>query len=152
MSEVVQEAMRADTPHIYALLHDAKFHNLPEYSKAKPVLEQARALILKRAGKVVVWASFSGEGEVNLDLVIAPNMPRNLLTKGLCKYVLAYGLKLSQAGRIKVEAYNPKGVKACLLMGFNMDESDSKDGWVRLVLTKDDFERKFCMSGKPIRP
>lgn len=140
-------ATTADTPHIYALLHDVRFHNLPSYSEAKPILEKSHALIVKDGSKVVIWASYACGKETNLDLVVAPRFPKHKITKGVSKYILAYGLNLSQDGRIVIQAYNPKGVKAALTVGFKMDEKPDRVGWTRLVLTREDFERKFKISG-----
>lgn len=147
---MVDVACPSDTVGIYELLAAVRFHNLPPFDEARPVLEASHALVVRREGRVVLWASFFGRDATYLDLVISRNMPRNLITKGVCKYVFAYGLGLSQANSIVIDAYNPKGVKAALQMGFKMDEGHDRDGWVRLVLTREDFERKFGMRGKHI--
>lgn len=139
-----------DTLDIYALLYDTGFQDLPDYSAAKGILESADTLILKDNGKVLIWAAYHGKEDTFLDLVIAPDMPRGKITRHVCKHLLAHGLKLSQNNRIVVEAYNPKGVKAALQMGFAMDEAVDREGWVRLVLTREQFERKFGMRGKSL--
>jgi hypothetical protein len=147
---MVEHATQHDTPAIYALLREARFHHLPDYGEARPILERANALIVKRNGKVLIWAAYHGYDNVLLDLVISPEMPKGRITKGICKEVLAAGFELSHNNSIAVESYNPKGIKAALAMGFKLADLRQEDGWVKLTLSRDEFERKFVMRGKPL--
>lgn len=146
----VARSQPADTPAIYELLAREKFRNLPLPPEAYSILDGAHSYILRRGGNVMLWAAYHGNPVVFLDLVISSRMPRSLITKGLCKDILAAGFELSQNDCIAVEAYNPKGIKAALKMGFKLNDLRQEDGWVKLVLTREEFERKFAMRGKPL--
>lgn len=146
----LERAASADIPEIYNLLETVRFHELPSYSRAVPILEGSHAYILRENGDVLLWAAYHGKTPVCLDLVISPTLSRFRITKGICKDILAAGFELSQNDCIAVEAYNPKGIRAALKMGFRLADLREEDGWVKLVLTREEFERKFVMRGKSL--
>lgn len=134
----MRHARPADTPAIYELLERVQFACLPEYEQAKPIIERSHGLVFERDGKVVMFVSlYLLEPEkLALDVAVAPEWQGKVISRGLCKQVLTYCHSLTDS--LYVEAYNPRAVKLALLLGFEMTDSQERDGYVTLALRKRD--------------
>jgi N-acetylglutamate synthase-like GNAT family acetyltransferase len=133
----MRQATTTDIPAIYGLLEAVHFPHLPEYEEAKQGLIDSHSLVIEREGKIVGWVNIHlhSKGRLGFDVAIAFEWQGKLITKGLCKQVLTYCLKMGDC--IVVDSYTARAAKLALLMGFKLAPDTEAGPFVRLQLTKE---------------